>query len=189
MVQVVCPLGHTLDDTSWQSSANSLAVDAYSSGHLVPSLWDLHMFYLLGPILFPNLSSLFRTMLFEYPSVLSRFCLTADGRSLIYNKNSNGPSTVPCGTLDVNVLGAEDWSSSTTRFTRPMMKLDIQRCCHGVVDPAEVFCVAHCRTLCWNQGGCSRLVHRRLHSGQGHQWWVSAGLRSIASSENRVGTM
>ena len=25
--------------------------DAYSSGHLVPSLWDLHMFYLLRPIL------------------------------------------------------------------------------------------------------------------------------------------
>ena len=30
--------------------------DAYSSGHLVPSLWDLHMFYLLRPILFRNLS-------------------------------------------------------------------------------------------------------------------------------------
>ena len=26
--------------------------DAYFSGHLVPSLWDLHMFYLLRPILF-----------------------------------------------------------------------------------------------------------------------------------------
>ena len=26
--------------------------DAYSSGHLVPSLWDLHMFFLLRPILF-----------------------------------------------------------------------------------------------------------------------------------------
>ena len=26
--------------------------DAYSSGHLVPSLWDLRMFYLLRPILF-----------------------------------------------------------------------------------------------------------------------------------------
>ena len=46
--------------------------DAYSSGHLVPSLWDLHMFYLLRPIFF-NLSLLYRTMLFEYPSVLSRF--------------------------------------------------------------------------------------------------------------------
>ena len=33
------------------------------------------MFYLLRPILFPSLSLLFRTMLFEYPSVLSRFCL------------------------------------------------------------------------------------------------------------------
>ena len=50
--------------------------DAYSSGHLVPSLWDLHMFYLLRPILFQNLSLLYRTtsMLFEYSSVLSRFC-------------------------------------------------------------------------------------------------------------------
>ena len=28
------------------------ARNAYSSGHLVPSLWDLHMFYLLRPILF-----------------------------------------------------------------------------------------------------------------------------------------
>ena len=44
--------------------------DAYSSGHLVPSLWDLHMFYLLRPMLFPNLPLFVRTMLFEYPSVL-----------------------------------------------------------------------------------------------------------------------
>ena len=47
--------------------------DAYSSGHLVPSLWDLHMFYLLRQILFPNLSLFLRTMQFEYLSVLSRF--------------------------------------------------------------------------------------------------------------------
>ena len=46
--------------------------DSYSSGHMVPSLWDLHMFYLCRPILFPNLL-FFRTMLFEYPSVLSGF--------------------------------------------------------------------------------------------------------------------
>ena len=31
----------------------------YSSGHLVPSLWDLHMFYLMRPILFPNSSLIF----------------------------------------------------------------------------------------------------------------------------------
>ena len=37
--------------------------DAYSSGHLVPSLWDLHIFYFLRPIVFPNLSLFFRTML------------------------------------------------------------------------------------------------------------------------------
>ena len=49
--------------------------DAYSSGHLVPSLWDLHMFYLLRPILFPNLSLFFCTMHFKHSSVLSRFCL------------------------------------------------------------------------------------------------------------------
>ena len=30
--------------------------DAHSSGHLVPSFWDLHMLYLLITILFPNLS-------------------------------------------------------------------------------------------------------------------------------------
>ena len=48
--------------------------DAYSSGHLVPPLRDLHMFYLLIPILLPNLSLFFRTMIFENPSVLSRFC-------------------------------------------------------------------------------------------------------------------
>ena len=51
--------------------------DAYSSGNLVPSLLDLHMFYLLRPILFPNLSLCFRTMLFEYPSVLSRLCFVS----------------------------------------------------------------------------------------------------------------
>ena len=38
-------------------------------------LFLLHMFYLLRPILFPNLTLFFRTMLFEYPSVLSHFCL------------------------------------------------------------------------------------------------------------------
>ena len=48
--------------------------DAYSSGHLVPSLWDYHKFYLLRPFLSLNLSLFFRTLLFEYPSVLSRFC-------------------------------------------------------------------------------------------------------------------
>ena len=37
------------------------------------------MFYLLRPILFPNLSLLLRTMLFEYPSVLSRFYLDKGG--------------------------------------------------------------------------------------------------------------
>ena len=29
--------------------------DAYSSGHLVPSLWDLYLFFLLRPILFSEL--------------------------------------------------------------------------------------------------------------------------------------
>ena len=48
--------------------------DAYSSGYLVPSIWGLHMFYLMRSILFPNLSLFFWTVLFEYPSVLSRFC-------------------------------------------------------------------------------------------------------------------
>ena len=47
--------------------------DAYSSGHLVPSLWDLHVL-LVETNPFPNLSLFYRTMLFEYPSVLSRFC-------------------------------------------------------------------------------------------------------------------
>ena len=66
--------------------------DAYSSGHLVPSLLDLYLFYLLRPILFPNLSLLFRTMLFEYPSVLSRFCF--NHTSWITGNYSNWPSEV-----------------------------------------------------------------------------------------------
>ena len=37
-------------------------------------IWALHMSYLLRPILFPNLSLFFQTMLFERHSVLSRFC-------------------------------------------------------------------------------------------------------------------
>ena len=48
--------------------------DAYSSGHLVPSLWDLHIFLLVETNPFPNLSLYYWTMLFEYPAVLSRFC-------------------------------------------------------------------------------------------------------------------
>ena len=39
---------------------------------------DLHMFYLLRPILFPNLSLFFRTMHFEHPSVLYRFCFVKE---------------------------------------------------------------------------------------------------------------
>ena len=38
-------------------------------------IWDLHMFYLLRPFLFSNLSLIFWTMLFKHPSVLSQFCL------------------------------------------------------------------------------------------------------------------
>ena len=49
--------------------------DANFSWHLVPFLWDLHMFYLLRSILFPNLSLFFRTMLYEYHSVLLPFTL------------------------------------------------------------------------------------------------------------------
>ena len=38
-------------------------------------IWDLHMFYMLRPILFPYLSLFFRTTHFQHPSELSRFCL------------------------------------------------------------------------------------------------------------------
>ena len=38
-------------------------------------IWDLHMFYWLRPDLFPIL---FRTMLFEYTSVISQICLKYD---------------------------------------------------------------------------------------------------------------
>ena len=52
--------------------------DAYSFGHLVPSLWGLAYVLLVETNPFPNLSLFFRTMLFEYPSVLSRFCLVLE---------------------------------------------------------------------------------------------------------------
>ena len=38
-------------------------------------IWDLHIFYLLRPILFPNLSLFVRTMHFKHPSVLSPLCI------------------------------------------------------------------------------------------------------------------
>ena len=38
------------------------------------NMLDLHMFYMLRPVFFPNLSLFFRTMLFKHLSVLSRFC-------------------------------------------------------------------------------------------------------------------
>ena len=71
--------------------------DANYSGHLVPFLWDLHMLYLLRQILFPNLSLFFRTVLFEHPSVLSRFCflerctLTNKADGTIWRDLSNSP--------------------------------------------------------------------------------------------------
>ena len=39
---------------------------------------DVHMFYLLRPILFTNLSLFCRTMHFEHPSVFSQICLMSD---------------------------------------------------------------------------------------------------------------
>ena len=49
---------------------------AYSSGYLVPSLWDLHMFYLLRPILFRTCRYLTGLCSSNIPRyiVLSRFC-------------------------------------------------------------------------------------------------------------------
>ena len=54
-----------------------------------PDTWsrailDLHMFYLLRPILFPNLSLIFWTMYFEHPSVLSRFGIHKAYTPIIY---------------------------------------------------------------------------------------------------------
>ena len=63
---------------------------AYRQGTFTPSdtqscfIWDLHMLYLLRPILFPNLPLFYRTMHFEHPSVLSRFCLFLVFCSLTY---------------------------------------------------------------------------------------------------------
>ena len=42
------------------------------------------MFYLLKTNSFPNLSLIFRTMLFEFPSVLSRFCLSNNRYMYMY---------------------------------------------------------------------------------------------------------
>ena len=49
--------------------------EAYSSGHLVPSLLGFAYVLLIETNPFLNLSLFYRTMLFDYPSVLSRFCL------------------------------------------------------------------------------------------------------------------
>ena len=58
------------------------AGDADSPDTWSHPFWDLHMFYLLRPIIFPNLSLFFRTMLFEHPSILSQFCLLTNSHIL-----------------------------------------------------------------------------------------------------------
>ena len=58
-----------------RDGCSMLTGDAYSPGHLVPSHLGLAYVLLVEPILFPDLY-FFRTIHFEHPSILSRFCLS-----------------------------------------------------------------------------------------------------------------
>ena len=123
--------------------------DAYSSGHLVPSLWDLHMFYLLRPILFPNLSLFLRTMLFEYPSVLSRFsfipkrnctcilCFSTSSKSRICARFYL--NVCVCGGGGGGVLGKTSWSTLLGE------KISNVFICAGMLKPSVI--LSMCKAL------------------------------------------
>ena len=53
---------------------------------------------------------------------------TVDGKSFMKIEKRSGPKTVPWGTPDETVVATDDWPSSTTRWLRPIRKLEIQRC-------------------------------------------------------------
>ena len=59
--------------------------------------WDLQMFYLLRPILFRTCRYFSRTMLFEYPSVLSRFCYILKAARMLFAQLPNYFLTVVIG--------------------------------------------------------------------------------------------
>ena len=86
-----------------------LTGDAYSSGHLVPSLGDLHMFYLLRPILFPNLSLFFRTVLFEYPSCFLDFAADPQNKTFIRGARPG----ISYKLRDKNATGRRRWNIYT----------------------------------------------------------------------------
>ena len=72
---------------------------------------------LLRPILFPNLLLFFQTMLFEYPSVLSRFCSTFISK----NRSPEGCYKFKVLTQDKSKwdrsMYLEEYVASRTRFT------------------------------------------------------------------------
>ena len=59
--------------------------DAYSSGHLVPSLWDLHIFYLLRPIHYRTCRYFTGLCSSNIPRYFSRFCFS-HFRLLLWNR-------------------------------------------------------------------------------------------------------
>ena len=67
------------------------AGDADSSGHLVPSLWDLHMFYLLIPILFRTCRYFTGLCSSNIPRYFLGFACPKIGQDLV-----SGGVSVPC---------------------------------------------------------------------------------------------
>ena len=74
------PFGTCICSTCWDQSFSELVVILPDYAPRTPGPVPLGLAYVLlvETNLFPNLSLVYRTMLFEYPSLLSRFCLVLE---------------------------------------------------------------------------------------------------------------
>ena len=99
-------------------------------------IWDLHLFYLSIPILFPNLSWFTRTMRFEHPSLLSWFEFIPqemDLRVCLLTLSFRPKSTPPLALIwpSLNVILSEDspyWIYSQLPLTHPITGCRDYRC-------------------------------------------------------------
>ena len=110
---------------------------AYSSGHLVPSFWDLHIFYLLRPILYRTCryftglcSSNIPRYFLDFPSIKHQL-FWLDRGQMLWQYNDDNPAATfaskcwwfPCTTKPVLaatiLLVANFYSTSICKYLRP----------------------------------------------------------------------
>ena len=108
--------------------------DADSSGHLVPSLWDLHMFYLLRPILFrtcryftglcsSNIPRYFLDYAYRFLSAESKDYINSASHEYRNMSARRGPHFAPIGIPNIcsNTFPAKTTKMLSTRNSSILM--------------------------------------------------------------------